>query len=77
MEYTIPHTLQFNCDIERQFSVIKEGVLSMLINSKLNDAAQNILWAKLVHTLKRVRSSMTTNNSLKNPFEIFNGENPG
>ena len=48
----------------------------MLLNAKLNDADHKILWVKVVHTCKRVRKIMATNNSQKIPFEIFYGEKP-
>ena len=34
----------------KNISVIKEGALEMLLNSKLSDTAHKILWAEDVHT---------------------------
>ena len=48
--YKTPHTPQMNGVIERRFSVIKEKALAMLINAKLNDTDQKMLWAEAVHT---------------------------
>ena len=76
MEYTTPHTSQLYGIIEGKFSVIKEEVLVMILNAKLNDTDQKMLCAKAVHTCKHVRNSMATNNSQKIPFGIFYGEKP-
>ena len=46
----------------------------MFFNSKLNDTARNILWAKEVHMCEHVRNSMATTSSTKIPFGIFYGE---
>ena len=46
MKYTTPDTPQMNKVIDRIFAVIKEGALSMLLNTKLNYTAQKILWAE-------------------------------
>ena len=43
LDYTTPHTPQFNSVTERIFAVIKEGVLSMLLNTNFNDTAQKML----------------------------------
>ena len=43
-EYMTPHTPQLNGVIEERFSVIKEGALDMLLNEKLNDTNQKIMW---------------------------------
>ena len=48
----------------------------MLLNAKLNDTAQKMLWVEAVHTCKRVRNSMTTTGSTTSPFIIFYGEKP-
>ena len=48
----------------------------MLINAKLNDTAQEILWAEAVRTCERVRNSMAATGSTTSPFEIFYGEKP-
>ena len=58
MEYTTLHTSQLNRVIERRFAVIKEGLLTILLNTKLNNTAQKIMWEEAVHTCKRVRNSM-------------------
>ena len=49
-EYMTPHTPQLNGVIEGIFSVIKEGALDMLLNEKLNDTNQKIMWEESVHT---------------------------
>ena len=48
----------------------------MLLNAKLNDTAQKMLWEETVHTCEHVRNSMATTGSTTSPFEIFYGENP-
>ena len=50
MEYTTPHTPHLNRVIEIRFAIIKEGVLAMLLNAKINDTAQKMLWPEAVHT---------------------------
>ena len=42
----------------------------MLMNAKLNNTAEKIMWEEAVHTFKRVRNSMDTTESTKSPFEI-------
>ena len=52
--YMIPHTSHLNGFIERIFSVIKEGDLSIILNKKLNDTAQKTLREEAVHTYERM-----------------------
>ena len=42
----------------------------MMLNAKLNDTAQKILWEEDIHMCKRVRNSMATTGSTKTTFEI-------
>ena len=49
LEYTTPHSPQMNGVIEILFAIIKKGPLEMLLNAKLNEAAQKALWAEAVH----------------------------
>ena len=76
LEYTPPHTPQLNRIIERRFFVINEGELAMLINAKLNDAAQKILWEEAVHACKHIRNSIATTGITTSPLENVYGENP-
>ena len=62
--------------IERIFSVIKEKALEILINAKLNDTAQKILWEEVVHKCEHIRNSMDTTVSTTSPFENIYGEKP-
>ena len=48
----------------------------MLINAKINDTVQKILWAEAVHTCKHVRNSMANKVSTKSSFGNSYGENP-
>ena len=48
----------------------------MLVNAKLNDADQKMLWAEAVHTCKPVINSMADTGSTTSLFEIFYGEKP-
>ena len=48
----------------------------MLLNAKLNDTDQKILWAEAVHMCKRVRNSMANTGSTTSPFKTFYGEKP-
>ena len=62
--------------IDRRFAVIKEGSLSMLLNDKLNDTAQKMLWEEVVYTYERLRYSMATTGSTTSTFKIFYVEKP-
>ena len=73
MEYMTPHTLQLNRVTERRFEVIKEGALAIMLNAKLNDTAQKMLWSEAVHMCKHVRNSMDTTGSTTSLFENFHG----
>ena len=66
MEYTTPYTPQLNRVTEIIFGVIKEGVLAILLNAKLKDTAQKMLWTEAVHTFERVRNSIDTTGSIGN-----------
>ena len=68
------HTPKMNGVIERIFAVIKEGVLSMLLNAKINETAQKMLCTEAVHTCKRIRKSMATTGSTKIPSINVYGE---
>ena len=72
LEYTTPHTPKLNGVIERIFSAIKEGALNIILNEKLNDTAQKILWAEAVHTCKRVHNSLDNTGSTKITFGNLN-----
>ena len=76
LEYTTLHTTQLNNVIERRFTVIKEGVLDMILNQKINDTAQKMMWAEAIHKYELVRNSMNNMGSTKSPFGIFYGEKP-
>ena len=55
LEYTTPHTPQLNVVIERRFADIEEGAIAMLLNAKLNDTDQKVLWEEAVHMCERER----------------------
>ena len=76
LDYIAPHMPQLNVIIERIFNVIKEGALDMLLNVKINDTSQKILWEEAVNTYEHVRNSMANTGSTKSPFENFYGEKP-
>ena len=48
----------------------------MLLNKKLNDKDQKILWEKEVNTCESVRNGMATTRSTNIPSKHFYGENP-
>ena len=75
-EYTTPHTPQLSDVIKRRLSAIKKEALKMLLNAKINDTAQKMLWAETVHTCECIRNSMATMGSTKSPFEKIYGEKP-
>ena len=70
MEYTTPHTSQLKVVVERRFNVIKEGALAMLINAKLNDTDQKMIWTEALHMCKRTRKIMDTTGSKNIHSEI-------
>ena len=43
LEYTTPHTPQFNVFVESIFVFINKRALDVLLNAKWNDIAQKIL----------------------------------
>ena len=43
----------------------------MIINVKLKDMDQKMLWAEALYTCERVRNSMATTGSTESPFENF------
>ena len=45
LEYKTPHMLQLNGITEEKFAFIKELVLDMLLNVKLNDTDHKMLWS--------------------------------
>ena len=44
LEYTTPYMPHMNRVMERIFALIKEGALAILLNTKLNDTDQKMLW---------------------------------
>ena len=48
----------------------------MLLNERLNDTTQKILWAESVQTCERVSNSMVKTGITKSPFEVFLETNP-
>ena len=48
----------------------------MLLNERLNDTTQKILWAESVQTCERVSNSMVKTGITKSPFEVFFGDKP-
>ena len=45
----------------------------MLLNAKLNDTDQKILWGEAVHKCEIVRNGMATTGSITSPFEDLYG----
>ena len=56
LEYTTPHMPHMNGVIERVFNVIKEGAFVILLNSRLNEDDQKMMWEKSVHMCKHVKT---------------------
>ena len=76
LEYTTLHTTQLNNVIERRFTVIKEGVMDMILNQKINDTAQKMMWAEAIHKYELVRNSMSNTGSTTSPSKIIYGKIP-
>ena len=62
-------TPQMNGFIERVFSIIKELLLAIMLNDKINDTDQKMLWAESVRTCKRVRNIMANTGSTTSSFK--------
>ena len=43
----------------------------MLINAKINDTTQKMLWSEAINTCKHIRKSTATTGITTSPFEIF------
>ena len=76
LEYKTPHMLQLNGITEEKFAFIKELVLDMLLNVKLNDTDHKMLWSEVVHTYKGVQNSISTTGSMGSPFENLYEDKP-
>ena len=72
-EHTTPNTPHLNGVTERRLAIIKEWSLAMLLNAKLNETAQKILWAEAIYTCICVINSMDTTGSTTSPFDNFYG----
>ena len=48
----------------------------MLINTKLNEKAQEMLWKESIHMYKHVRNTMYTTVNTTSPFKKIYGEKP-
>ena len=51
IEYTAPHTPQFNEIVERRFPVLLEKAKAMLISANFTPGSKKILWAEAVNTV--------------------------
>ena len=76
LEYKTPHMPQLNGITEEKFAVIKAVVLDILLNAKLNDTDQKMLWSEVVHMYKGVQNSISTTGSTGSPFENLYEEKP-
>ena len=64
---------QLNGITKEKSAVIKAVVLAMLLNAKLNDTDQKMLWSEAVHTYRGIQNSISITGSTKSPFEILYG----
>ena len=69
LEYKTPHMPQLNGITEETIAVIKKIVLDVVLNAKLNDTDQKMLWSEAVHTYKGVQNSIYTTGRTGSPFE--------
>ena len=67
---------QLNGVTKRIFSVIEVVVLAMIINAKLNDTYQKMMWSEVVHMHKGIQNSMATTGITEIPFVNFHEEKP-
>ena len=76
MEYKTPHMPQLNGITKGNSAVIKEVVLAMLLNAKLNDTDQKMLGSEAVNTYKSIQDSVYTTGIADIPFVNFHEEKP-
>ena len=74
LEYKTHHMPQLNGVTERIFTVIEAVVFAMIINAKLNDTDQKMMWSEVVHMYEGVQNSMDTTGSTEIPFIDFHEE---
>ena len=67
---------QLNGITKEKSAVIKAVVLYMLLNAKLNDTDQKMLWSEVVHTYEGIQKSISTTFITEIPFEYFHEEKP-
>ena len=76
LEYKTPHMPQLNDVTKRRFAFIKAVVLDMILNKKLNDTDQKIMWSEAVHTYEGVQNSISSTGRTEISFENFHEERP-
>ena len=67
MEYTAPHTPQFNGIVERRFPVLLEKAKAMLISAGFTPEAKKTLWAEAVSTANYLYNIMIPVKREKSP----------
>ena len=71
MEYKTPHMPQLNGVTKMRFAFIKAVVLDMILNEKLNDTDQKMLWSEAVHTYEGVQNSISSTGSTESPLFCY------
>jgi hypothetical protein len=76
IEYTAPNTPQQNGVVERKFVTIRDRSCAAMINAKLNDEFQGLLWAECANTMTRVTNVVSNSRNIMCPdWLVFMGNN--
>ena len=76
IEYTAPNTPQQNGVVERKFVTIRDRSCAAMINAKLNDEFQGLLWAECANTMTRVTNVVSNSRNIKCPDWLWYGKQP-
>ena len=74
MEFTAPHTPQFNANVERAFPAIRNMAYACLLSSGMTDHEQKLHWAHAVDDVTIMRN-LQPRKGFKNAYKPF-GEKP-
>ena len=71
MEFTAPHTPQFNGIVERRFPVLIGKAKAMMHAAKLTVSAKKMLWAEAVSTANDLYNYMIPAKRTESPYKIM------
>jgi transposase InsO family protein len=74
IEFTSPHTPEYNGVVERRIASIKQKGHAMMLAANMSEKARELLWAEAVKTANTL-SNITMNRAIKQtPYEFFFGK---